>query len=172
MCQCMHTYTHTHTPHSSQLVLFQSLLIPLVGSPCPDSTSTCQGCCLVRPRPSDMQQGLLWSLWQVQRAWRKQQSRHFRSRTRLGCCQKFMFALIVAHIGKHSKHPCKLLSCTECPRMSIITMKSEWNIMFCWNRSQVSRAVSPYNCRQIWCIHTSQERTPLKALMHGRTWRH
>lgn len=119
-----------------------------------------------------MQQGLLWLLWQVQRAWGKQDSRRFKSGTRLGCyCKKFIFTLIVAHIGTQRKHPCKLLSCVECPRMSIITLKSTWNI-FCWNRSQAPHAVSLCHCRQIWYIHNSQERAPHKALIHGRDWGH
>lgn len=67
----------------------------------------------------------------MQRAWGEWNSRHFRSRTRLGCCcKKFIFTLIVAHAGKQSKHPCKLLSYTEYPRMPIMTLKFKWSIFF------------------------------------------
>ena len=133
----------------------------------------CQGFCLVRPRPRDRQQGLLWLLWQVQRAWGKQNSRHFRSRSRLGCCcKKFIFTPIVANINEQSKHPCRLLSCTEDPRVPVMTLKSKWNTIFYWNRSQTPHSVSPCYCSQICHIHISQERVPLEALIHGTNWGH
>ena len=186
----------------------------------------------------------------MQRAWRKRNSKHFKSRTRLGyCCQKFIFTLIVAHFGKrsnflllfclvaklcpslftvpwsyspqgssvheislarflawvatsfsrgsfqprdrtcvsgigrgilyhwamrethcgkHSKHPCRLLSHTKCPGMSIITLKSKWNFFLLKQKPSIPCCLP---LQQIRNLHISQERIPLKALMHGRTWR-
>lgn len=116
---------HTSTPCSSHLVLFQSEFL-LEAVPALTIPGAYQGCVVVRLRPSNRQQHLLWLPWQVNGVWGKLESRHFRSRTRLVCfCKKLIFTLIVAHVGKLSKHPCKLLSCTECPRMSIIILKSK-----------------------------------------------
>ena len=72
----------------------------------------------------------------------------------------YHWAMREVRYGKRSKHPCRLLSCTKCPGMSIITMKSKLNIIFCWNRSQVSHAVSP--CSRLETYTSIRRGYPLK----------
>lgn len=156
-----------HTQCSSQLVLFQSLVTPSYRPSLPWPSQCPSGPLLGQAKATRHAAELLWSICQVQRASGECNSRQFRSGTRLGCCQKFMFTL-ANRVNIHTNYWIVL----SVPGMSTITVRSKWNTIFYWNRSQAPHAVSPSPCRQIWCVHISRERTPLRALTRGRKWKH